>query len=223
MAFKSKNILIHIPNKEKTFHEKWYKGRNPLNFPHPFRCLLCGGVNSGKTNIIKNIALRAKPRFEKIYLLHCGGSFTTEYDDIDFLPLNELPQPNSDDFDGKCKTLIIIEDKEYEYMSKDQKKCLDRLFGYMSTHKNISICCTSQTFFNTPPAVRNMSNIYILWKVCDSDTVKCIARRVNIDKNDFLYLMNSVLTEPRDSLWVDNTAGSPYKLRKNGYQMLDHT
>jgi hypothetical protein len=29
------NKIIPLPNPDKNFHEKWYKGRNMLNIPHP--------------------------------------------------------------------------------------------------------------------------------------------------------------------------------------------
>ena len=34
--------LFYIPNRDKTFTEKWYPGRNLLNFPASFRAVLFG-------------------------------------------------------------------------------------------------------------------------------------------------------------------------------------
>ncbi len=57
------NKILALPNPDKEFHEEWYRNRNVLNFPHPFRCVALGPPNVGKTTIVKNILLRAKPQF----------------------------------------------------------------------------------------------------------------------------------------------------------------
>jgi hypothetical protein len=41
------NKILALPNADKAFHEKWYKGRNHLNIPHPFRCVALGPPNCG--------------------------------------------------------------------------------------------------------------------------------------------------------------------------------
>ena len=60
--------LIKIDNPDKKWHEHWHEKRNPLNIIHPFRCLIFGSPNTGKTTNIKNIILRANPIFKKIYV-----------------------------------------------------------------------------------------------------------------------------------------------------------
>ena len=214
--------LMFLPNPEKKFHEKWYEGRNMLNLVHPARILLLGGVNSGKSSIIIwNLIPRANPPFKEIYLYHCGGSTIPEYEDVDTITLDTIPEPTDDIFDNDVKKLIIIEDKEYKYMPKDELRRLDRLFGYCSTHRNTSIYCTGQYFFNLPVPVRNMTNVFILWKTKDLDTLKTIGRRVGLKKEEIYHLMQKYLTEPRDSLWIDNTFNTPYPLRKNGFEIID--
>ena len=49
------NKIMVLPNPDKTFHEKWYPGRNMLNVPHPSQILCMGPPNTGKGNTIKNI------------------------------------------------------------------------------------------------------------------------------------------------------------------------
>ncbi len=213
--------LIHIPNPEKTFHESWFDKRNKLNFPHPYRMLLLGGVNMGKTNIIKNIVIRANPKFKEIFLYHCGGGYVKEYDDIDFTSIDEIPEPHSELFDPKIKKLLIIEDKEYKYMNKEELKRLDRAFGYVSTHRNLSVIATGQDFFNLPIPIRRMSNVFVLWKTKDTDSLKTIGRRVGLKKEEIQDLMINYLKEPRDSLWLDNTFNSPYKVRINGFKIIN--
>ncbi len=212
--------LIHIPNPEKKYHENWIKGRNKLNFPHPFRMLLLGGVNSGKTNIIKNIILRANPSFKEIFLYHCGGQYVKEYNDIEFENLDNIPEPDDEIFDPLVKKLLIIEDKEFKFMDKQELKRLDRVFGYVSTHRNLSILCTGQDFFNLPPPVRRMSNIFVIWKTKDTDSLKTIGRRVGLKKEELISLISTNLKNKRDSLWLDNTFKTPYPIRKNGFEEI---
>ena len=50
-----KEIII-LKSGDKQNREKWYKGRDLLNFPGgSFRAIISGPPNSGKTNLIKNI------------------------------------------------------------------------------------------------------------------------------------------------------------------------
>ncbi len=211
--------LMYINNNEKSNHEKWsdIHGRDMLNFPKPYRIILAGGVNSSKTSTVLNIIARAFPVFENIYLLHCGGKYTTEYDAIDYTLLDSIPSPDDERFNGKKKHLLIIEDKCFEDISKTEKKNLNRLFGYVSTHKNTSIIMTAQNFFDIPPSIRRMSNIFILWKILDRDLLGVLGRRVGYCKNDMIALANDYFVHYRDSLWFDNTQDSPYPIRSNGY------
>ena len=131
------NKIIALPNADKAFHEQWYTNRSLLNFPHPFRSVISGPPNVGKTTVIKNILMRQYPPFEEIFVVHCDGAYTHEYDDLDDCKfLDEIPTP--EEWEGEKKSCVILDDLEYKLMSKDQKRALDRLFGYVSTHKNIS-------------------------------------------------------------------------------------
>ena len=47
-----------------------------------------------------------------------------------------------------------------------------------------------------------------------------IARKSGLKPNDFKYMFDNLMTEQRDSLWIDMTSGSPYPLRKNGFEII---
>ena len=128
--------------------------------------------------------------------------------------------PTPEEFEGKVKTLVIIDDLEVKLLSKDQKRALDRLFGFVSTHKNISVILTSQDPFNVPPLVRRCSNLWVLWKPTDLDSLKTVARRVSMPSQDMIDIFRNIMPEVYDSLWIDLTKKSPYKLRKNGTLLL---
>jgi ABC-type cobalamin/Fe3+-siderophores transport system ATPase subunit len=211
------NKIIAIPNPDKLFHEKWTETRDLLNFPHPFRCVLFGPPNCGKTNIIKNIMIRSD--FEEAILIHCDSEHTKEYDDLEnIIVLNEIPAP--DEWGGIKKTIVILDDLEYKGMDKKQKQNLNRLFGYVSTHKNISVFLTSQDCFNVPSSVRRCANVWILWRSADIDNMANMARKSGISSKDMKKIFNQLMQTSRDSLWIDRTSGSPAALRKNGYDLI---
>lgn len=215
------NELMIIPNPEKKFHEKWFTGRNMLNFPHPYRILMCSiQPNLGKTNVVKNIIVRANPKFKSIFLLHCGENFQTEYDDVDYTCISSIPPINGDLFKPNEKTLLIIEDKNFKYMTKQDLHRLDRAYGFTSTHRNLSIICCSQSFFDVPCSVRRMSNVYVLWKTKDLDSMKTIGRRCGLKKEELYHLIQTYLKDAHDTIWIDCTKQSPYPLRLNGFQAI---
>lgn len=228
-----KEILI-FDNPDKTHHEKWKPGRDELNIPSPFQCILAGKTNMGKSTIIYNLILRQQPEFERILIYHCGDGSTKEYDILgpkmadpndykegNWCFIKEIPSP---DFfkDNPCKTLVILEDLNYDAMNKTQKHNLDRLFGYASTHSphGLSVCLTAQNFFSIPPTVRRMSKLLIIGKTLDKRNCASIADKVGIAIPTFKKLMDT-LHDSHDCLWVDDTSGSPYPLRKNGYEILN--
>ena len=206
--------IIAFKNADKAFHENWTPGRDPLNIPHPFRGVLLGPPNVGKSTIAKNLLLHQDPPFKELFCIHCDAEYTKEWEDVDAKMLSKIPTP--EEFEGKVKTLVIIDDLEVKLLSKDQKRALDRLFGFVSTHKNISVILTSQDPFNVPALVRRCSNLWVLWKPTDLDSLKTVARRVSMPSHDMIEIFKNVMPEIYDSLWIDLTKKSPYPLRKNG-------
>ena len=75
--------IIAFKNADKAFHEKWTPGRDPLNIPHPFRGVLLGPPNSGKSTIAKNLLLHQNPPFEELMCIHCDAEYTKEWQDVD--------------------------------------------------------------------------------------------------------------------------------------------
>lgn len=213
------NKIIPISNADKQWHEHWYKNRNMLNIPHPARVLLLGPPNMGKTTVIKNLIIRQHPPFEEIFVIHCDADYTEEYKDLgeEVHMLSEIPSP--EEWSGACKTLVVVDDLELKNMKQDQRKNLDRLFGYCSTHKNLSVYLTSQDAFNVMPIVRRCSNFFIFWRSIDLESMAQCARKTGMSTNDFNNIFKT-FKEPRDSLWIDMTDGSDYKLRKNGFTLL---
>lgn len=223
--YKLPNRLMPLSNPDKEgWHEKWKSGRNMLNIPHPYRMMCLGPPNVGKSTVIKNLIVRADPPFEKIVVCHGDPDYTQEYDDLgseDVEIRGDIPEVS--EWEGDCKTLCIIDDLEFKSMSKDQNKCLDRLFGYVSTHKNVSVILAAQDAFAVPSCARRCSNIFVLWRIVDLDSMSNVARKTSLKSANLRNIFDNICTEFRDSLWIDLTCDSPYKLRRNGFQKITQT
>ena len=212
-----KIIPIHCADKKN--HEKWHKGRDLMDIPAPARICCLAPPNSGKTCFIKNMIIRSKPMFEEIYIVHYDSDGTNEYFDVDGIMLSELPDPKS--FDPDKKKLLILEDLEYSQMDKESKRRLDRLFGYTSTHKFMTVILTAQDSFRVPAICRRCSTVFVLWKNPDSDSMAQVARKTGLRGKDLIEIFNKFMPNRYDSLMIDLSHPDPtYRLRKNGYQII---
>lgn len=214
--------LFPIPNADKEFEEHWFPERNLLNLPHSFRAVITGRPNTGKTSIAKHLLLRQDPMFEKIYVVHIDPD-SKDYDDVDGVEmLEEIPPVNSVYFDRSKKTLLILDDLEYKFMNKQQLRNLDRIFGYVSTHKNVSVMVLAQDAYNIPPCIRRMANVWILGRVNnDMLSFESLAKRCGLKTEDFVHIFNKYITGDHDTFWIDHTKKTPAEYRINGYTVLD--
>ncbi len=215
----NRSEIAVFKNKDKAFHEIWMPKRKVLNIPHPFRCILVGPPNCGKTSMIFNILMHNRPYFEEVIVVHCDPEYTKEYEDIPVKMLSSIPRPN--EWEGDKKTLVILDDLEYKQMSKVEKSNLNRLFGFVSTHKNISVCLSSQDTFNTPASVRRCTNVWVLWKIDDMDSIRCLARKIRITAKTIKTLFRKYINDEHDCIMIDNTKKSPYRIRVNGVHPVD--
>ncbi len=223
--------LIAIGNKDKKFHEKWEVGRDPLNFPHPFRVCMSGPPNTGKSTCAKNIVLRAYPPFRRVTIIHADPHHkvnkgdgnpgeekgTHEYEDLGEHGVEMRSDfPNPTEWNSDEKHLVIVDDVDLTALNKSQRSAADRLFGYVSTHKNISLIMCTQDFFRSPVNLRRNCNIFVLWNNPDKSSMATIGKRLGIP--DFAEFMETHCPNKHDSLWRDETEGSPYPWRFNGFE-----
>lgn len=221
-----KNKLLVIKNAEKDtgWYESWDypKKRSIGHLPHPFRLIASGSVGRGKTNTIKNIILQhqsGKRKFKKLYVATCSLD-CREYDDMEHSGLmTQLPDP--DMFDGSEKCCLVIDDWECEASNKAELRKLATLFRYTSTHRNLSIICSYQSFVNIPSIARKCANYFLIYKPRSRLDLTTIANRCGIDKEDIKEIFNSICNGNYDSLLIDHSVGSPAMLRKNLFQKIE--
>lgn len=209
--------LLTFVNKDKRTHERWTRDRDLGNIPHPARIILAGPPGSGKSTAIKNLLLRADPPYKKILIICTDPNFTQEYADVDHIALNECPHPK--DFPGREKWAVILEDLDFTAMTRTQKYNLNRLFGYVSSHKNITIMLSVQDPIACPTFARRAANFFIFAKSPDVNATAAIASRVGMNKTLLLKLFG-LCPQPYDTIWIDGTFNTPAPLRKNCYTII---
>ena len=217
------NKIIKIANADKKFHETYHKGRNICDLPHPFRLCILGKVGMGKSTLAKNILIRCQlgnHPFQELIIIH-GSEDSEEWIDTEpTMILSDIPDPQ-DLTQNKKKSLIIIDDFEFQNLNKQSLKNLSSLFRFVSSHHNFSIIICYQSFFDVPPIIKKCCNVFILYRPNDSDELGTIARRVGLKKPIMLKLFDEVLTELRDTLMIDLIENSPCKYRKNLYEPIE--
>lgn len=210
--------IVVLPNNDKKDHEKWYLGRDMLNFPSPFCLYISGPKNSGKTLLIKN--LLARKIYDDGYLVHFDGENTGEYDDADINVLENGYIPSNDDIPKEGKKIIIFEDIVYSSLSKEDKIKLLGLVKYTNSHKNCDICITGHDFITSiPQSLRRLFNVFIIYKTPDVASLSGIGSRIGLKNSDF-YELFKLCEKLHDNICIDLTKDSPYPLRFNIYHKI---
>lgn len=223
------STLTLIKSKDKSLHERWYDGRNLGDWPCPSRIILIGRPDSGKSTLISNIILKARPPYKKIFLSHPTlikndddeddtDDVVEEYKHIDYIPLAELPHPKY--FDNGCsKQLYVLDDCDLKNLSREQAKFLGKIVSYSSTHYNLTVIISSQNpFSQLPPSLLRFSNVFCFFRYNDLSFIKTIFNRIGISKKNVDKLLNELSSYgTHDFLCVDYTLDSPCRFRKNIY------
>lgn len=231
--------LKHLPNADKKTHENWSEGRKLIDFPHPYRALITGLPNCGKTTSVLNILVGAKPVFDNIFIIH-PETFDTnveeekerlnanilipdctinEYAGVKFTAgLTYFPSPTFFDNIQSKKNLLIIDDIELKNYVKGRpyrSSRINKLFSFTSTHRSLSIIITAQDpYSQLLPCIYRFCNVFVLYKFRDKNQVGVLARNVGM-KKDMLDAMFELCKSNHDSICIDNTIDSPAPFRLN--------
>lgn len=214
--------IIPLKNKDKQDHEKWYPGRDLLNIPSPFCCIIIGPRNSGKTNLIKNIIVHASPLFNSGYLVHYDALGTEEYEEtgIDILEPGYIP--SNDEIPKEGKKIIIFEDIPYDSLTKEDKIKLCGLLKYSISHKNTTIIWTGHDFITSVPTnIRRLFNVFVIYKIPDMSILKNIGLKCGLNNDDFVNLFNEFVKDRHDCICIDLTKDSPAPIRFNMFHKIE--
>jgi hypothetical protein len=221
------NKAIVIKNQDKDvgcWMETWDKPktRSPGHLIHSFRLLALGAPGRGKTNYMKQLFLKhqsSAKKFKYLYVVTCDLS-TREWDDCD--PTEMFDQlPSMELFTGE-KTCLIIDDYEFEKCGKEEMRKLTTLFRMISSHKNVSIMASYQSFFHCPTICRKTANCFILYKPTSENELQTISNRVGIKYEHLRALFKQFCPKFYDMLLIDLTKETPYRIRKNIYTVIDY-
>ena len=224
-----KNTIHAFKNADKSHDESWTqdKLRDIGNFPHPFRALLIGMPNCGKTTLAMNLVCHQKPAFEQVVVIY-ENEAGREWDPLEptFI-LSELPdidywvELRGDEEEPPKKILCVLDDVEMTSADKEKNRRLAMLFRYVSSHCFLSVMFLHQSWFDVPPIVKKCANIYVVWKARGRDETEKITNRVGLPKGTLVELFKNYAKGPRDSICIDFTLGSPQRLRLNIWQPIN--
>lgn len=234
--------IVPIPNIEKKGFEKWKPNQDIFNFPRPYRHLIVGTPNAGKTTMILNTMLHAQPPFDRIFIIHPRiyqpettdetnesvlatdqiEGLIPEYSGVLMYHLRSFPTEKFfEDMPGK--TLMIVDDVDIlSFVRGDSSKQrrINKLYSYVSSHNNVSVITTSQSpSSQLPSIVFQMSNIITLYKIVDQYKLRTISQKLGIEYKS-LKEYQSKLGGVHDAMTLDYTVNSPAPVRKNIYESL---
>ena len=220
--------IIALKNIDKSDHEHWDEKhcKNIANWPCPTRICLIGPCGVGKTNLAKNILLNARPLYDRVFLIHPDIEYSKEWLDIEptdcligIPPISYFSEVI--DKDDKKKNICVIDDIELSGSNKQDMHNLGLLMRYLSTHRNMSITFSPQSWIDVPPIVRQMSNVYIVYRPKANNELSMIENRCGVPVGLFSHLFDTVANGYRDNICYDLTENTPAKLRKNIFDIIE--
>ena len=189
-----------------------------IPFAHPFTAIVSGPTGCGKTQwtlrLLKHAQSMISPPPQKI--LWCFGVYQKIFDDVTGVEFHE-GVPNLDSFDGRLRTLLILDDLMQETDSR-----VTSIFTKISHHRNVSVVYLTQNLFYGSKQNRTISlnaQYFVLYKNArDANQVAYLARQMYPNKSKFmLEAFQDATKQPFTYLLVDLKPESDeqYRLRTN--------
>lgn len=213
--------IFSLPNKDKgEWVESYDEKEHGLNkMVHPFKALYTSRPNGGKTTVMINCFLHIQSSnrpFKTVIIIQ--PSTSKEWDPIDpTLILYDIPNPDTVVDEDNGKTLIIIDDFDLTKLNRTQQQNFSMLFRYISSHHNISIMLSYQSFFDVPALIRKCCNYFYIWKTQNLDEINIISKRCGFNKKVFQHLFKKYIHNKHDFLLIDTVRDD---IRKNMYEVI---
>ena len=188
-----------------------------LTWRHPFTSLVTGPTGCGKTQFTIKLVKFAKtiiePPPEKI--LWCYGIHQKAFDTISDVEFHEgIPETST--FDGKQRTLLILDDLMHETDNR-----VTKIFTKISHHMDVSVLYLTQNLFYGGKQNRtiglNAHYLVIFQNPRDVTQVANLARQMYPGKTKFLVeAFKDATTKPFSYMLIDLKADTDEKLRIRG-------
>ncbi len=218
--------LVQMPtNPDKKKHQSYKPGRNVADFPKPFTLTMCGRPDSGKSFIARHIIACCQSgsdknkKFQEIHVIH-GCESTTEYDDIEVTSIR-ADIPSYSEFDPDIHTLLIFDDTDWTTLSSEDLQKISELTRFGRSHCNISQMYLTQSYFRLPKIIKDMSNVFVLFRPTDLDELNTLGRRCGLKKEVIQGIFKDHLPKWRNSLLVNLIPNSPYMFGKDIFEPLE--
>ena len=221
------NLDNIVSNKKKSYSE---------NDDWPFRMLIIGPSDSGKTNTLLHLIDKFHP-IDKIYLYtedtdeekyqylinkreqagiknlndpHAFIEYSSDMNDV-------LEDINNYNINRNKKVLIIFDELIADIKRSEKFKAIVKELFIRCRKLNISIVFISQSYFRTPKDARLNSTHYILMKINNKKELKSIAEENSghLDFKDFLKIYNHCTDKPYSFMMVDTRTTARVIFKKN--------
>ncbi len=153
---------------------------------HPFTCIVAGPSGSGKSvfsiKLIENADKMIDAPPERI--LWCYGVYQSFFNNLKTVEFHE-GLPDVESFDGKLRTLLIIDDLMHETDDR-----VSKIFTRVSHHKNLSVLYLTQNLFYGSKQNRTInlnSHYLVLFKNArDATQISHLAGQMYPGKSKFM-------------------------------------
>jgi len=156
------------------------------SWKHPFTAIVAGPTGCGKTvftfKFISEAANMISPPPEKI--MYCYGEYQPVFNEYPQVLFNE-GLPDVSQFDGRERTLLIIDD-----LMSETNDSVSNIFTKVSHHRNVSVLFLTQNLFYKSKQNRTMSlnsHYIVLFKnPRDATQIATLGRQMFPGKGQFL-------------------------------------
>ena len=170
----------------------------------PFTCVISGPTGSGKSVFVQRLLKHARtviePSPERI--LYCYGAYQQMFSEMEGVEFNE-GIPSLDEFDGKKRTLVIIDDLMHE-----TSVVVSKLFTRVSHHTNTCVIFITQNLFHADKETRtitlNAQYLVLFKNVRDKSQIAHLSRQMYPgNSKHMIESYTDATSEPYSYLFVD--------------------